>query len=121
MRPRNELARDQLTTVLARRAAVGASSLAEQLGVSIPTLHRLLKEHPGQIVTRGQARRARYALRRPLRGDLAEAPLYEVDTAGRAQQIATLALVRPEGSNLSLIRTGWPVPASCARASCWPC
>lgn len=75
MRPRNQPARDQLAAVLARRAAVSAASIAEQLGVSIPTLHRLLQETAGRVVATGKARRTRYALRMPLRGELAELPL----------------------------------------------
>jgi len=42
MRPKNQHARDQLIAALARHSAVSASSIAEQLGVSVPTLHRLL-------------------------------------------------------------------------------
>ena len=110
MRPRNQAARDQLTAVLARRAAVSASELAEQLGVSVPTLHRLLKEIEGRVVVTGNARRTRYALRRPLRGDSGELPLYEVDRAGRAEQIARLAPVHPQGTCMDLSDTGWPVP-----------
>jgi hypothetical protein len=110
MRPRNQPARDQLTAVLARRAAASASSLAEQLGISIPTLHRLLQEHEGKVVSSGKARRSRYALRMPLRGELAELPLYEVDTTGRAELASSLALVHPHGTCMSLASTGWPVP-----------
>ena len=110
MRPINQAARDQLTAVLARRAAVSASALAEQLGVSVPTLHRLLKEIEGRVVVTGNARRTRYALRRPLRGDSGELPLYEVDRAGRAEQTARLAPVHPQGTCMRLTETGWPVP-----------
>ncbi len=110
MRPRNQPARDQLTAVLARHAAVSAASLAEQLGVSIPTLHRLLQENAGSVVTTGKARRTRYALRKPLRGELAELPLYEIDPSGRAEQVTSLALVHPHGTCMSLANTGWPVP-----------
>ena len=110
MRPRNQAARDQLAAVLARRAAVSASELAEQVGVSVPTLHRLLKEIEGRVVVTGNARRTRYALRRPLRGDSGELPLYEVDRAGRAEQTARLAPVHPQGTCMSLSETGWPVP-----------
>ena len=109
MRPRNQAARNQLTTILARRAAAGASGLAEQIGVSVPTLHRLLQEIGGAVVTMGKARRARYALRRPLRGDLAELPVYEVDASGRAALLTHLALVHPQGSCMSLADSGWPV------------
>ena len=110
MRPRNQAARDQLIAVLARRAAVSANDLAEQLGVSVPTLHRLLKEIEGRAVVTGQARRTRYALRRPLRGDAAKLPLYEVDRAGRAERVTRLALVHPQGTCMSLTDTGWPIP-----------
>ena len=110
MRPRNQLARDQLGAALARRAAVSAPDLAEHISVSIPTLHRLLREIGASVVSTGKARRTRHALRRALRGDLAELPLYEVDATGRAELVAQLALVRPQGSCMALAGTGWPVP-----------
>ena len=110
MRPINQSARDQLASVLARRAAMPATELGEQLGVSPATLHRLLQERSDAIVTTGQARRTRYALRRALRGDLTELPLYAVDAAGQAQRVAQLALVHPQGSCMQLAGSGWPVP-----------
>ncbi|MES3014841.1 MAG: type II toxin-antitoxin system HipA family toxin YjjJ [Pseudomonadota bacterium] len=110
MRPRNEAARDQLTTVLARRSAVGAAEIAGPLGVSIPTLHRMLQALGDAVVSTGKARRSRYALRRDLRGEMAPLPLYEVDSAGRAERLTALDLVRPQGSCLPLAGTGWPVP-----------
>ena len=110
MRPKNQSARDQLLTVLARHPRSSASVLAESLGVSVPTLHRLLAEVAGHVVVNGKARRTRYALRRPLWGQAAELPLYEVDTAGRAEALASLALVHPEGTRMALEGSGWPVP-----------
>ena len=110
MRPRNEAARDQLTTVLARRRAVGAPEIAGALDVSIPTLHRMLQSLGDALVSTGKARRTRYALRRDLRGERVPLPLYEVDPAGRAERLAALDLVRPQGSCLPLAGTGWPVP-----------
>ena len=110
MRPRNEAARDQLTAVLGRRAAVGAAEIAGPLGVSIPTLHRLLQELGGRLVSSGKARRARYALRRGLRGQFEPLPVYEIDAAGRAELLTHLDLVRPQGSCMRLADTGWPVP-----------
>lgn len=111
MRPRNEAARDRLSTVLARRAAVSAPELAAQLEVSVPTLHRMLPELGERLLVTGRARRTRYALRRPLRGELAEWPLYEIDEAGRARALGPLALVCPQGSHVALAEAGWPVPA----------
>jgi hypothetical protein len=111
MRPRNEAARDQLSAVLGRRSPVSAAEIVAPLGVSIPTLHRMLQAlGDGLLVSSGKARRSRYALRRDLRGELAPLPLYEVDRDGRAERIATLDLVRPQGSCLPLAGAGWPVP-----------
>ena len=110
MRPKNQAARDQLTTALARRAAMSAGDLAVQLGISVPTLHRLLAEQAAAVIGTGKARRTRYALRRALRGDLSELPLYRVDADGRASLLSHLALVHPQGSCLSLAGSGWPVP-----------
>ena len=110
MRPRNEAARDRLTTVLARRAAAGASDIAVALGVSIPTLHRMLHALGDQVIATGKARRTRYALRRDLRGDSRPLPLYEIDDAGRAGLLTHLSLVRPQGSCMPLADTGWPLP-----------
>lgn len=110
MRPRNQSARDLLLAALGRQSAVGAADLAAQLGVSVATLHRLLKEAEPQVLATGRARRTRYALRRPLRGDLAELPVYEVDTTGRAERLGSLALVSPQGTWMDLSGTAWPVP-----------
>jgi HipA-like C-terminal domain len=110
MRPRNEAARAQLLALLARRSAVSAPELAEPLGISTATLHRLLHEIGERVVTTGKARRTRYGLRRELRGDIAPLPVYEVDAAGRAGLLTNLTLVRPTGSCMPLQGTGWPVP-----------
>lgn len=118
MRPVNQEARSQLETVLARRASVSAPELAAALGVSVPTLHRMLPELAGRVVVTGKARRTSYALRRGLRGELAELPIYQVDEAGRAHPLTMLALVRPQGSWMGLEGTDWPVPQE-ARDGWW--
>jgi len=110
MRPPNQAARDRLIGLLARRAAQSAPELAGQLGTSVPTLHRMLQEHAASVVVTGKARRTRYALRRPLRGELAPPALYEVDRDGRVELMARLALVHPEGACMDLSATGWPLP-----------
>jgi hypothetical protein len=114
MRPRNQSARDQLLAVLGRRASASASELADALQVSTPTLHRLLQEVPGQVVVAGRARRTRYALRRPVRGDLADLPLYEVDETGRAELLTQITPVHPQGTHADFSGTGWAVPEESA-------
>ncbi len=110
MRPPNQAARDQLRTVLARRAAASAADLATKLAVSVPTLHRLLQAHSADLVVTGKARRTRYALRRPLRGGQSDWPLVEINAQGGANPVAKLVLVQPEGSWLPLQGSAWPIP-----------
>lgn len=86
-----------------------ASDLARTMGVSVPTLHRMLQSLGDRVIVGGKARRARYALRRPLRGDLSDLPLYEVDSDGKAILVSRLAPLMPEGTMLRLDATGWPL------------
>lgn len=86
-----------------------AAELADAVGVSVATLHRLLGELDDQVLSVGKARRARYALRRPLRGDASDLPLYEVDTEGWAEAIARLTPVSPQGTLMNLAEAGWPL------------
>jgi hypothetical protein len=118
MRTRNEAARDQLATILARRPMASAAELAEAVGVSVPTLHRLLAEMDGQVIASGKARRARYAMRRPLRGSLADLPLYEVDAQGQPTLLTHLTPVSPQGAWMPIAQAGWPV-ADEARDGWW--
>ena len=118
MRPRNESARDQLETLLSRRASTSAAELAATVGVSVPTLHRMLQELGEKLVTTGKARRTRYAVLRSLRGDASDLPIYEVDREGRASLLTRLTLIRPEGTCMGLDGTQWSAPDD-ARDAWW--
>jgi hypothetical protein len=123
VRPRNEAARDRLSALLQRGAPVSAATLAAELGVSGPTMHRMLRELGDAVVVGGKARRARYALRRPWRvstGGLAQdVPVFEVDATGRAEQVAQLQPIRPAGCRMDLASSAWPVVDE-ARDGWWP-
>ena len=112
-----------LRTALALRAPASAAGLADALGVSVPTLHRLLQRlAPHELVAAGKARRARYALRRPLqgrRGAAADLPVYAVDRAGQARLLAPLAPLQGQGCWMPLEGSGWPVPPE-SRDGWWP-
>lgn len=95
--------------MLARRAPIRAAELAAALDISIPTLHRLFQTSAEPIVVAGRARRTRYALRRSVLGDSGDYPLYAVDDKGRANLIAHLATIHPQGCLLPLGNTGWPL------------
>jgi DNA-binding transcriptional ArsR family regulator len=112
MRISHQATRDELLRHLRSTPRSSTSELARALGVTVPTVHHLLAELPeGAVLAAGRSRRTRYALRRPLRGSLADIPFYRIDADGRADGIGNLALVQPQGSLLPLEAAGWPIPA----------
>jgi hypothetical protein len=114
---------EALAAALRRHPASSAQDLAARLGVSVPTVHRLLRSAAAQVVTLGRARRTRHAWRRALPGQPANAPgdlpIYQIGADGMPQPWAPLALLTPEGTALPLEGTGWPVPEE-ARDGWWP-
>jgi hypothetical protein len=76
---------------------------------SVATLHRLLDASTLPILVAGKARRTRCALRRSVRGDSGDYPLYAVDVSGRATQVASLSPLAPSGACLTLAATDWPL------------
>lgn len=119
MRPRLQAARDQLAAVLARRPGAAAAELATALGVSVPTLHRMLAELGPALLSAGRARRTRYALRASLRGEPGPWPLHAIDQDGRAQQAGELSLLAPQGSHWLPLDAHWPLPDE-SRDGWWP-
>jgi len=75
---------------------LSARLLAENLGVSQPTVSRAIGELGGDIVRIGAARSIQYALRDTARG-LPDIPVYQVDPEGRLSLLGTLVPTRPEG------------------------
>jgi hypothetical protein len=120
MRPKNIAARDRLRAVLGSRAGQSAQELAQATGVSVPTLHRMLAEIAPHILAQGQSRSRRYALRRPLRGNLQEIPIFRVDEAGNCFPAGHLAPVFPEGYYWQPGEAlPWPLPEG-AENGWWP-
>ncbi len=117
---------EDLAVALARQPAANAQDLARRLGVSLPTVHRLLRSAPEHVITLGQARRTRHAWRRDLRGQVGDWPVYRVDSQGTPHPWSTLALIAPQGCAMPLDGTGWPVPEDdpgeplTARDGWWP-
>jgi hypothetical protein len=111
MRTPNAIIRERLLQALRAAPRRSSTELARELGITAQSIRRLLGELPERsVLSAGQTRRARYALRRPLRSTMEDLPLYAIDAAGQAQQLASLALVQPEGTLLPLAGTSWPVP-----------
>ena len=110
----------RLRTALAVQAPAAAADLAAALGVSVPTLHRLLQRlPPAELVSAGKARRARYALRRSVQGALGDLPVYAISPTGQAELLAPLTPLQGQGSWMPLAGSGWPVPDE-ARDGWWP-
>ncbi len=110
MRPRLDAAHQRLQPVLGRLGPSKGTDLARALRVSQASVLRFLQEACTEVVQSGQARRQRYAARRGLRGNLSPMPVYAVAEDGRVSQAGELALVQPQGSWLTLVGSGWPVP-----------
>lgn len=119
MRISNPVTRARLLQVLRATPRRSTTELAQQLGVTPQSVRRLLSEMPEHsVLSAGNTRRTRYALRRPLRGTQEDLPLYAIDATGQAQSVAPLAVVQPEGTFLPLTGTAWPVPPE-ARDGWW--
>ena len=105
------LTADAMLRALRENPRAGSATLCPLLkGISRATLARGLKLLGPQLVTRGAARRARYALRRTLRGSETSLPLYRIDENGRGHEVGHLDLTYPEGSALSFtVPFPWPL------------
>jgi hypothetical protein len=119
MRPRNESARDQLTQLLRRKPGAKAADLAAAAKVSLPTMHRILRELDSQIVRIGNAGQTCYYLRRSLKGSQGDIPVYAVDTAGKVAQIGVIKLLQPQATRMDVAAMGWPVDVEFA-SGVWP-
>ena len=119
MRPRNEVARDQLTQLLRRKPGAKAADLAQAASVSLPTMHRMLKELASDAVRIGKAGQTRYYLRRALKGFKGDIPVYAVDAIGGVAQTGSIKLLAPQGTWLDVASMGWPVDGEFA-LGVWP-
>jgi len=74
-----------------------AAEIVERLGVSQPTVSRLLRRMAPEVMALGRSRAARYGLRREIRGPGrvlgGDLPVYRVDHDGRAREIGLLAVL----------------------------
>ncbi len=117
MRAPDTNVRDRLPGLMRRLGPASATVLAAALGISVATLHRLLQERAGEVLSAGQARRSRHALRRQLRTGGSTLPLATIDAQGRAHDAGQLVLVQPESCWLPLAGTPWPLPDPAATAA----
>lgn len=110
MRPVNQNARSLLDHELRVRRLSDAATLAKSLGVSNPTLLRIIQERGRDIVRVGTTKNARYALRRSLRGNTEPIPVYKVDRNGKGSLLTYMDLAALTGAILDVHGMGWPTP-----------
>ena len=84
---------EQLLRALGRRGVASGRELASQLGVSQPTLSRLVIEAGERVCRMGRARATRYALSRLVAGLGTRLPVYQVDERGSSQRYGLLHLL----------------------------
>jgi hypothetical protein len=90
-----------IKTLRANPRAGGAELCARLGGISRATLTRAIKGLGASVISGGGSRRIRYALCRPLRGNVAPIPLYRIDERGQGHEIGLLSLLYPEGACLA--------------------
>lgn len=81
---------EALETLLRRRGVLPAATIAVELGISQPTVSRLLAQAGERVVCIGRARAARYALTRDIARTGSRWPLYRIDAAGRPTPLGEL-------------------------------
>lgn len=96
---------------------MSATDLALHLKVSVPTLHRALKQVQAEIFSAGGSKNTRYAARRSLRGSVLPLPIYRIDQHGVGHYLTSMELVAPQGAFLDMRNMAWPVDSE--HASGW--
>ena len=74
-----------------------SSEICSALGVSQPSVSRLLKRHSAEVLAIGRARARVYARRRSIPGLGASLPVYQVGESGTTRRAATLHAIYEEG------------------------
>lgn len=87
----------RLEALLAQRGLLSAADIARELGISQPTVSRLIADAGSRIVRIGKARASRYALTRELGRAGSRWPLYRITAEGTAELLGELHALHREG------------------------
>src|SRR4051812_24865996 len=86
-----------VSAVLRRRGPLAAANLRTALGVSAPTLSRLVANED-EVLRLGKGRATVYALSRAIRGLPARLPLFRVDARGEVRPAGEMLPLEPGGT-----------------------
>ncbi len=92
-----EYLQHRLRQLFIREGVIPAVWIMQQLGITQPTLSRLMNKMKPAILITGQARLARYALKRSIPGVGESFPIYEIDPEGTTVSLLTIHAVEPHG------------------------
>lgn len=107
MKTPNLRARDAVRAAL-RLGPSTNRELETNAHVSAATTKRILLELDAEILSAGQTRRRRHALRRQIRGTLSRAEAFVVSEEGRTRRAFDIELVHPGGCHALLDPAVWP-------------
>ncbi|NII08803.1 type II toxin-antitoxin system HipA family toxin YjjJ [Luteibacter anthropi] len=94
-----------LLALLQRHGPSSAQQLASALGVSQPTVSRMLDSEGDRAIRIGRARRTRYAAVRNVRGLGTHWPLFRIDARGRPQAFGEMRALYGAGVQVSIDST----------------
>jgi hypothetical protein len=97
-RPENRFTIDRLLAA----GPTPSTALREGLGVSAPTLSRLVAAAGDRVLRLGRARAVSYALSRRLPDLPVRLPVFRIDAAGREALVAHLLPITPDGTYVEL-------------------
>lgn len=107
MRTRDLQARDAVRAAL-RLGPKTNRDLEAAARVSAATAKRILQELETEIISAGETRRRRHALRRQVRGTLSTLETFVIAEDGRATRGGDIQLVQPSGCHALLDSQVWP-------------
>ncbi len=102
-----------IISTLMRLGAASAETIAKSLGVSQPTVSRLISANAGQIIRVGGSKNTIYGVARKIR-QLPEPviPVFRIDETGNASPFGHLSAINPEGFLWSFSDMQWPLESS---------
>ena len=115
----SRLRTETLRNILTATPQLGSDELCSRLGgINRSTFMRLIHSLGDHVISRGRARRTRYALRRTLKDSESSFPLFSIDENGDGHELGVLDLVAPLGSAL-LFNAPFPWPLDPSMIDGW--
>lgn len=92
---------------------LSAKELCQRLGVSQPTISRMLRDAREWVISGGSTRSTRYALPRQVSSLPSQLPVVRVAENGTLVNVGVMAMVYPNHSWFSFDALGWPDDPEC--------